>query len=87
MIYQSSYYLLTIFSIDRLILDNRDKLGSIGYKKLSELNFGTSPVVVAYPDLSTFETLKVMSDKYISAVAVVGKGGKILGNFGYSEMR
>ena len=42
---------------------------------------------MAYPDLGTFEVVKIMNDKFISAVAVVDKNGKIIGNFGYSEMR
>lgn len=64
-------------------------LGALAEASVADLGFvtGRAGVVTVSPDTPALDAMVLMEDRNISAVAVVGADGAIIGNFSISELR
>lgn len=61
---------------DELLLETVDALG-----------MGASPVISVTPETAAIDAMALMNEKEISALAVVDKNGRLIGNFSITELR
>jgi 5'-AMP-activated protein kinase regulatory gamma subunit len=71
----------------RYVAARTGELGPLAEKTTKELGWAQREVLCTAPDVSAFEAMLSMSEKGISALAVVAEGGKLIGNFSLSELR
>jgi CBS domain-containing protein len=63
-------------------------LGPLAKKTAKELGWASRAVVVAPPELSALEAMRLMDSRHVSALAVVDSATRrIIGNFSISELR
>ncbi len=71
----------------RFLNDNVDKLGSLSQLTAQDLGWANKPLIGVTPEKPAIEAMQLMVEKGISAVAVLGRNDKLIGNFSVSELR
>ncbi|KAK9829547.1 hypothetical protein WJX72_006411 [[Myrmecia] bisecta] len=71
----------------RFLFEHVDELGPLADKTVSELGWAPRPVIHVTPESPAIEVMSMMDERNISAVAVVDKDKKLLGNFSISDLR
>lgn len=64
-----------------------DELGSFADQTAEQLGWANKPLIGVSPERPAIDAMELMVEKGISAVAVLGRNDKLIGNFSVSELR
>lgn len=73
--------------VRRFLSQHSESLGPLSDMTVEQLGWAHRDVISVTPELAAIDAMRKMHEANIGAVAVIGDGGKLIGNFSVSELR